>query len=437
MRLPLRGLWRLGVLCAALVQAGCEEQTPTAVTEDLFPIAPRTVEVLFPFDDFGGAVQIVGGYGSPAELGAGPVATDFEGFNSRAIVRFTNYPTTATVRDTSGVSRPDSALTFIGGRIVVFYDTLTSQVETPLSISAGATSVSWHGPTASWDVAVDTIGNRTPWPEPGGGPVVPIGEGSADLLQGDSIVIPVDSAQVALWGDTLDTTRGVLIQAVDPGRRLDVESVRLRVSAIPSLNPDTLIEVSAFAGDITFLFDPLPDPAPDGLRIGGAPAWRTFLTIDPPRFVEATAPICAELQCPIEITAARVNQAELILTSREVPVAFQPTDTTSIDVRAVVAPQLLPKAPLGPPLGSALGQPAPPEYFSTQPGSQLVLPVTSFVRDLLRGRTASGEPAPDMLALLAFFEPISLGFQSFEGPGTPGAPVLRLVLTISGTVELP
>jgi hypothetical protein len=426
-----------GIFWASALLTACQEVVPTASEGELFPIEPRTIEVLFPFESFGQTVQVIGGYGSPAELGVGPVATDFEGLDSRALVRFSAYPTVATVRDTAGVSRPDSSLTFIGGRIVILYDTLTSQVETPLRVAAGATTVPWHGLTASWSLSVDTIGNRTAWPEAGGGPIEPLGESVADLLQGDSIVIPIDSAQVASWGDTLDSSRGMILQAVDTGRRLDVEAVRLRVAAIPSINPDTIVEVTAIGLDITFLFDPLPDPPPDGIRVGGAPAWRTFLTVQPPRFVDVPVAICEELACPIEITADRVNQAEIILTSRAVPPAFQPTDTTGIDVRAVIAPELLPKAPLGGALAGSLGRPVPPEYFSTAVGSQLVLPVTTFMRDLLRGETSSGEPPPDMLALLAIFEPVSLGFQSFDGPGTPGAPMLRLVMTISGTVELP
>jgi len=64
-------------------------------------------------------------------------------------------------------------------------------------------------------------------------------------------------------------------------------------------------------------------------------------------------------------------------------------------------------------------------------------PGTSFYRLLLQGQTSEGDAAPEVLALLSVAEPVSLGFLSFEGPGSAASPMLRLVLTVSGTVELP
>ncbi len=55
----------------------------------------------------------------------------------------------------------------------------------------------------------------------------------------------------------------------------------------------------------------------------------------------------------------------------------------------------------------------------------------------MSGEDAAGNPAPNTLALLSVFEPLSIAYASFEGPGSVGEPQLRLVLTIGPPVELP
>jgi hypothetical protein len=59
------------------------------------------------------------------------------------------------------------------------------------------------------------------------------------------------------------------------------------------------------------------------------------------------------------------------------------------------------------------------------------------VRSILAGDSTGGFPPPQSLALLSAFEPASLAFVSFFGPGTPGAPVLKLIVTAGGSVQLP
>lgn len=428
----------LGSLAAGvLLSWGCQEVTPTATEDDLFPVEPTTVELLLPFSEFGGEIRVIGGYGSPSELGSGPIVFDLEGFESRAIFRWANWPSQATVLDTTGTNRPDSSLTFVGGTVVLFFDSVTSQTDEPVRVQVGALTQEWHAPTVSWANQVDTIGDTRQWSEAGGGPVTVLGVGTVSHATGDSLVIAVDSAQIAAWGDSTDASRGMLVQALDPGRRLDFTSVRMRLRTRPSVRPDTIVILESFAQEISFLFDPLPAPAPGDLRIGGAPAWRTYIIINPVTEIPVGSPVCALVTCPFKVTSSRINQAELILTSRASPLGFQPTDTTRMDLRSVLVPELLPKAPLGPALAGALGQAMPPEYFSTEPGEKIFLPFTAFFRLLLDGETSTGEPAPTMLALLSIFEPASLGFLSFEGSQSANGPMLRLVLTVSGTVEFP
>jgi len=198
-----------------------------------------------------------------------------------------------------------------------------------------ATTESWHAPTVSWTARTDTIGNRSPWSSPGGGLLDVLGEGVVSRATGDSLVIEIDSARVAAWSDTTDASRGIVVRALDSGRRLDYRSSRLRVDTRPSINQDTLVVFSMIPQQISFLYDPLPDPPPDGIRVGGAPAWRSYLTLKPADEI-TSGPICELVQCPLKLTSDRVNQAELVLTSRASELAYQPTDTTRLDVRALV-----------------------------------------------------------------------------------------------------
>jgi len=422
---------------AVVAIAGCQDEAPLGVDPDLVPLEPQTVEVLLPWEAFGRDLQVLGGFGAPNELGRGTLAVDFAGeLNARTLIRWGPYPVSAVVRDTSGVNRPDSSLTYVGGRVVLFFDTLASTNEGPVTIEVGATEVPWHAPTVSWTLATDTIGDRTPWPEPGAGPVRPLGSVVWDPAEGDSVSLAVDSATIAAWGDTTDASRGLRISMVEAGERLQVGLARLRLEARPSIRPDTLVEVSAFVQDITFVFDPSPEPPPDGLRVGGAPAWRSVLTLDVPDSVRPDASVCARVRCPIALRTDRLNQAELVLTTRASPPAFQPTDTTRLDVRVVLAPERLPKAPLGPTLTGQQGTALPPEYFGEAPGRKVVVPLTAFVNTILTQGDTASRPV-NTLALLSVFEPISIAFASFDGPGSEGAPVLRLVLTVTDPVKLP
>ena len=56
------------------------------------------------------------------------------------------------------------------------------------------------------------------------------------------------------------------------------------------------------------------------------------------------------------------------------------------------------------------------------------VPLTTVVRDLLRGETSDGNPVSNTVALLSTFEPLSIEYLSFEDAVGPGAPRLRLIL---------
>ena len=327
---------------------------------------------------------------------------------------------------------------FVSGRLVAFFDTIASTGTGPITLQIGATTTGWDGATATWDFAVDTINDQRAWPEPGGGPVDSVSTGIWDRAAGDSVVFAVDSATLAMWKDTTDVTAGVRFDMIDTGARLKLLGARLQLDARPSLNPDTIIELAAPTRRVTFIYSPNPAPPPDGIRIGGAPAWRTVLDVAIPSVINGPASFCAVVSCPHTLTPIQISSAALVISSRTTDPAFQPSDSVRLDVRPVFQRSAMPKSPLGLSLISdVLGSSVAPAAFAGSPGVQIEVPFTAFARDLLRGEDANGNPPTNTLALMSVFEPFSISFASFEGPGGANEPFLRLVLTIGPAVELP
>ncbi|MEM7417057.1 MAG: hypothetical protein AAF389_16240 [Gemmatimonadota bacterium] len=422
-----------------VVLIGCEEQLPVGVGDGALPGEPVTVEITIPWDEFASNLEVFGGYGSARDLGIGVLANQFaDTLDARTLMRFAAYPQVATVRDSTGTNRPDSTLTFVGGRLVAFLDTVASTNTAPVTLAVGALQQEWDPQTVSWTNAVDTINDQRAWTEPGAGPALAVDTAVWDPAEGDSIVFAIDSATISAWGETGDLTTGARIDLVDAGSRLQVRSAALRLDVRPSLDPDTLIELSAQTELITFIYSPFPEPPPDGVRIGGAPSWRTVLDVSIPQTITGPASFCAVVSCPHTIAPVEISSASLVLTSRTTEAAFQPTDSIRLDVRPVLDRSAMPKSPLGESLIETLfGRPVGPDAFGSSAGVSIEVPFTGFARDLVRGTDEDGNPAPDALALLSVIEPISIAFASFEGPGTADEPVLRLVLTIGPPVELP
>jgi len=185
-----------------------------------------------------------------------------------------------------------------------------------------------------------------------------------------------------------------------------------------------------------FIVEGVP-PAPTGwLRVGGAPSWRSVISIAIPRTVDGTDEVCGAVGCQIDLTEVDLNLAQLILTTRQTLSGFQPQDTTSMDLRRVLKPELLPKSPL-----AAILLPAPemlpPELFSTDAGASVSFNITGFVRSVLDIAAVTDTVSNASLALFSVVEPNMIGFASFEGPGGVGAPALRLLFTVANDVGLP
>lgn len=426
---PLNTMWWVGLIPLGLLVLGaCQEELPTTNEEDLFPVEAVTVEVRLPFHEFATKLEAWGGYGNPSELPIGIVARDFHGtLDVRTLVGLANYPTVASVRDTTGSVRPDTILTFIGGRVVAIVDTTSSVHEGQVTLSVGAVQHDWDFRTATWTMAVDSVGDEQPWPEEGAGPVLPLGTGEWDATEGDTISIELDSAAVAVFEDTLAAHRGLRLDAVTGGVRLDLTSVRLHLTTRPSINPDTLVELRVGARSRTFVYQPaLEEPGGD-VRVGGVPAWRSVMHLEIPETVDGPVSVCEEVVCPLPITPDALISASLVLTTKAPPGAFQPRDTLYLDVRPVLAPERMPKSPLGGSLAGLLGVRMPPEYFGEDDGVEVKIPMGQYIEALIEADPDAD--LPRSIALLSTFEPLSLYFASFQGPESEDGPELRLILT--------
>jgi hypothetical protein len=427
----LLGLLTLGV-------AACGELTPTSVDPKLLPEEPVTVEVRVPWDQFGSDLASFGGFGSPHDLGRGVVAHEFGGsLEARTLVALAALPTSATVRDTTGTQVTDDSLRVLQGRMMAVVDTLGSVADGPVTLQIGMVSQAWDPGSATWEAAVDSLGDTQAWTEAGGGPVSNTLTAVWDPAQGDTAVFDLDSAQVALWTDTASTNQGVRLEALSPGSRLSVRGLLLQADVQPSVNPDTTVVVTATSSNVTFLYTPAPPPPDGSIRVGGTPSWRTVLDVAVPTTLTGPAELCDAVGCPLTLTADQVSYAALVLRTQRSDPAFRPSDSVRVDVRPVFDRTVLPKSPLGSSLLSILGLRFAPELFDSGEGSEVEIPVTSFVRQLLSADTTSAFPPPNTLALLSTFEPLSLSYASFYGPGTPEAPVLKLIVTSGPAVELP
>jgi hypothetical protein len=241
---------------------------------------------------------------------------------------------------------------------------------------------------------------------------------------------------VHAWTDTLASERGFRVDMETPDQRVQVNGVRLHYDVNPTVDPDTLITRVVETVDVTFIYTPVPTPPQQGLRVGGVPAFRSVIHMMTPTVVTGPPDVCAILGCPFVLTPERINHASLVLQTRPSdPLAFQPWDSLRVDVRSVLSPEHLPKAPLGNSLAGIQGRSLASALFNAP---QLVtIPITPFVRAQLLEESPDGLPAPTALALLSFLEPATVFFGSFAGPGEVGAPILRLIVTNAPAVELP
>jgi hypothetical protein len=434
---------RLLPLFVVATLAACQNEIPTALGEGFLPVEPVTLEVRLPWSQFTTSAQVVGGFGGANELGVGIIANAFGGtLNARTLMHLEHRDYDAS----------DTLTTIMGGNFLLRFNPTGSSDQGPVTVAVGRTSTHWDASSASWRMAVDSLDVQEEWPEQGGGSVAPLGKAVWDPLKGDSLLISLGPAALATVLDTTTLEFGVRVDLETPGELVQVISGEIQIFAnVAREGVDTMITLpSVSVTDMTFIYDPAPGP-PEGLRVGGIPAWRTVISMALPATVAGTPEACALVTCPLALTTERINLANLVLSTRANEPGFQPTDSLLVHARSLFALGMLPKSPLGPPVflddtGLTAGTALASAAFA--PGGQrsVEVPITPLVWDLVRGTTVDGGSTSPTIALLSLscnsaggfcVESESIAFSSFAGAGQPGEPFLRLILTISDRVALP
>jgi hypothetical protein len=430
------------ILSIFLAASGCTNAVPTSDDGNLIPVDAVTVEVHLPFASFARDLRSFSGFGSPADVPVTVLAHQWEGeLESRALVRIDSLPDWIAVRlpgSSSPAVHADSMYQPVSGKVILRLDTLGLGGES-FELEAGAVLTPWDPETANWEVASDTLGAVSPssWPEPGGGPVRSLVSETWGPADGDSLVLDIDSLTITEMTEADRSDRGLRVRGLTKGTRIRVMDVDLRVLARSSINPDTLVEVTAELDRGTVIYSPSPETSSDVLQIGGAPADRTTFRMELPLSVDVGVEVCAKVRCPLELRADRILFAGLVLhTHTTLSPGFAPASSIAVEVRPVLSPERLPRSPLSPPVNPGADGLAP-DVFSSETETLYEIPMTGYLRTLLEPDLAGGVAPSSTLALLVRPEPPGLEVISFYGVGTQLGPYLRLVLTVSDGVPLP
>jgi hypothetical protein len=445
----------IGVALVLLAAWACTDAVPTSEDPGLSPVDAETFEVVLPFELFGRDFRTFSGFRTQGDLGAPTLAHEWtpegadpeEGvLEARPLLRFGVLPDTVLARAPGEeTATADTDFTPVSGALTIFFDTVGVDEALSVTVTAAATESSWDRISAGWDMAVDTLGDRRTWPEPGGGPVRVLetltwnrSEMDGDtLVFGDSLVFEVDSLTATEWVDGTLDHRGVRLSAETENVRLRIRDASLRVRVRPSINPDTLVQMVPRTRESTFIYSPAPSGSTEAFLVGGAPASRATLRIDLPEVLDGDGEICDFIPCPLELLPEQVLFASLILrTAATTPVPLQPRDSVRIDVRPVLSPERLPRSPMG---ASLLTAPVrlQASRFGPDAGEEVEIPMTRYIQGVVQGIRVPEEGAPTTLAILTPSEPQALEPATFQGPGTPGEPRLRLIITRSPGVSLP
>lgn len=441
------GRWIIATV-GLVALAGCVDEAPTSSDPRLVPIEAATFEISLPFDDFATDFQLccsprIGGYrgfGSAALLEEVVLAGQWGGdLDVRSFIRFPVLPKALEIF-LEGTDLPvyDTLYTVDHGTVVLRLDPLQFEGDPPFEITVSETLSNWHVASASWDFAVDTLGNQTLWPQPGGGPSRVLGTVLWDpTSEADTVAFDVDLETMNRWSDLSRADRGIVVSIAGPDTRLVLTEAWLVAWVESSFEPEALNSSKIVGPQVTMAFNPNPEPSVEAFQIGGTPSRRAAFRVELPETIDPPESVCEIVQCPIDLRAGNVVYAALQLRTREtVPRGLAPRASIVIEPRTLLAPERFPRSPLG--FDSNLTSASlDHEFFSTQTETLAEFSVTSYIRTLLLEPAEGSAGAPSTLTLRTNPEPAGLGFATFWGPGTELEPTLRLVLTVSGEVTPP
>jgi hypothetical protein len=411
-----------------LVAAACGEEAPTGVGAGLLPVeAIRTFEIILEPQQYLVWDTTFGQYTATQDAEYHVIANAFEGvLHARGLSRFEG-PRTITVTDTLGVVRQDTTPQWVGGRLRVVVDSARSEGG-PVQLALYRTGQAWD-PSATWTLAVDTLGERVPWTQPGGtvGALVD----TATWVPGrDSLVFRLDAATAANWAAEPNPAQGAVLAMQTPGGRVITTMPQLELDARSRFRPDTVYTVQPFMTRRTYIYTPEPPPPQGGeLRVGGTPAWRTMLRMQE-RLDTITVPYPGVPGRRIPLSGVIVNQASLVMQPIQPPPGMRPETDVSVAVNLLLTSPVipLPRTPLGAVVSFMT---VPPTRFLAPGAPAVEVSITDFMQAASRTPPEEGAFTPRHLALVPF-QQRTFGFASFAP-----MPRLRLILSVTRELQLP
>lgn len=381
----------LFVLLAALAVtvAACSDETPTLSGPGEFPAGGRAVtrEVILPASRFFEVLGGFSGYTRASDASYAVVANQYGGeLNAHALARFVGFPRTVTYLR-NGVSKTDAAFSFAESRLVLNVDSLATAGR-PFTLQVWEAAQRFDPRTATWTLAIDSVGEQVAFTEPGGTRGALLGQATYPVTGGDSLVVTLSPASIRRMADS--TSPGVVFTVAETGARIEFADLLLRIAVKPdSALPDTTITFTAGTGsNLTTVYTPEQPDAPAGtLAVGGIRSARTLLKLN----LEQTVPGCPAPQTCAEVPLSQVqlNQVAILLRPTAVPRGFAALNRVPLALRLVVEPELGRVAPLGQTL---LDQ----DVLFSSTDSLVVLPVTSLTRTLI-----ANDSVPRTVALVS------------------------------------
>lgn len=425
----------LGVSAGVGVLGGCTDEAPTSLGGELFGEGFQTFEVELEAGTFLEQDTTYDRLGTLNGAAFTMVANEFEGELTANTLFRVRPPERVTYESSSGTSVTDSVFTIIGAKVTVILDSLSDQTA-PVTFDVLQLTEDWHAPTVTWQERVDTAGVPEPWSVPGG----TTGElmGSFTWVGGDTVVIPIDSAEAALWMDSAAAHRGGLIRTTTAGARVRIPNGGLTVRFdVRPTDADTVVEAGTERSN-TIVATPEPS-TPDGLelRVGGTPAWRSAVKFRPLRDVEIP---CSPggTTCTIPLSDVQISQAALLLQPLYVagrrierPVRFEARGI----LRGPGVP--LSRSPLSPALTTSGS--LDPDAFTVDPDDPepIALKLTAYIRQIID--PTRGEEPVLWLGLVSQTERTIqslFGYAAFGSIQSADPPRLRLMVTVPVEEEL-
>ena len=428
-RFAPRGALLFAVLPFLAALAGCDDEPPTLGGDEFFPGGgrPVTLEVTVPAAEFLRQRAVYTNFTTQNSAGFLVLANQFDGaLNAHGLVRFSGFPADVSfVQD--GASFSVVPYTVRSGLVVVRIDTLASARPGPVTLEVYELAQPFDPGSATWELAVDTAGNRTPWTQPGGtrGPLLTTATLAASGI--DSVTFALDS--VTLNRLRSGDSPGLLLRPREANTRLQVGGLRLNASVRPQAAGaprDTTLTVNVESGPQTFVFTPQP-PQPAGtLQAGGIYSTRTVFDID---FLRPLPGCPAGQTCaPVTLADVRLNRVALLLRPLTTPNGYRPLTRLPLTLRTVPEPELGRRAPLG---ENALDVVEQSQVAIFEPADTVVeIPLTAYAF-----RVARGDTLPTTFALLS--EDGTGGVPTFGVGIFDPAARLRIVYTLPVRPRLP